>query len=106
MFSLQNIIDDKCDKKQWPFLSDPAPITTTSTTVRYLYCIVPLVTEQIRQSLKFKNKVSSEKIKITFVFCNSFPIVDNCNSVIIGFTLLSLLVAFVAGKKLKLNEKH
>uniref|UniRef100_A0A671T3J2 Syntaxin-binding protein 2-like n=1 Tax=Sinocyclocheilus anshuiensis TaxID=1608454 RepID=A0A671T3J2_9TELE len=30
---MENIIDDKCDRKQWPFLSDPAPITTTTTTV-------------------------------------------------------------------------
>ncbi|KAK1785551.1 hypothetical protein P4O66_018907 [Electrophorus voltai] len=30
---VQNIIEDKLDKKQWPFLSDPAPITTTQTTV-------------------------------------------------------------------------
>uniref|UniRef100_A0A672R8B5 Syntaxin-binding protein 2-like n=1 Tax=Sinocyclocheilus grahami TaxID=75366 RepID=A0A672R8B5_SINGR len=30
---MENIIDDKCDRKQWPFLSDPAPITTTDTTV-------------------------------------------------------------------------
>uniref|UniRef100_A0A672MXF6 Syntaxin-binding protein 2-like n=1 Tax=Sinocyclocheilus grahami TaxID=75366 RepID=A0A672MXF6_SINGR len=30
---MENIIDDKCDRKQWPFLSEPAPITTTTTTV-------------------------------------------------------------------------
>ncbi|XP_066530878.1 syntaxin-binding protein 2 isoform X2 [Hoplias malabaricus] len=30
---MENIIDDKLDKKQWPFLSDPAPITTTQTVV-------------------------------------------------------------------------
>ncbi|KAI4875013.1 hypothetical protein NFI96_013602, partial [Prochilodus magdalenae] len=30
---MENIIDDKLDKKQWPFLSDPAPITTTQTAV-------------------------------------------------------------------------
>ncbi|TRY56895.1 hypothetical protein DNTS_031021 [Danionella cerebrum] len=30
---MENIIDDKCDRKQWPFLSDPAPISTTQTTV-------------------------------------------------------------------------
>ncbi|RXN04418.1 syntaxin-binding 2-like protein [Labeo rohita] len=30
---MENIIDDKCDRKQWPFLSDPAPITTTNTQV-------------------------------------------------------------------------
>uniref|UniRef100_A0A8C1SRC2 Syntaxin binding protein 2 n=1 Tax=Cyprinus carpio TaxID=7962 RepID=A0A8C1SRC2_CYPCA len=29
---MENIIDDKCDRKQWPFLSDPAPVTTTATT--------------------------------------------------------------------------
>lgn len=31
----QNIIEDKLDRKQWPFLSDPAPIATTQTVVRY-----------------------------------------------------------------------
>ncbi|XP_057202097.1 syntaxin-binding protein 2 isoform X2 [Triplophysa rosa] len=30
---MENVIDDKCDRKQWPFLSDPAPITTTQTAV-------------------------------------------------------------------------
>ncbi|KAF3846216.1 hypothetical protein F7725_003294 [Dissostichus mawsoni] len=28
-----NAIDDKLDRKQWPFLSDPAPINTTQTAV-------------------------------------------------------------------------
>ncbi|KAL6460526.1 hypothetical protein MHYP_G00304920 [Metynnis hypsauchen] len=30
---MENLIEDKLDKKQWPFLSDPAPITTTQTAV-------------------------------------------------------------------------
>lgn len=30
---MENVIDDKCDRKQFPFLSDPAPITTTQTAV-------------------------------------------------------------------------
>ncbi|XP_076866106.1 syntaxin-binding protein 2 isoform X1 [Brachyhypopomus gauderio] len=30
---MENIIEDKLDKKQWPFLSDPAPIATTQTAV-------------------------------------------------------------------------
>ncbi|XP_051569766.1 syntaxin-binding protein 2-like [Myxocyprinus asiaticus] len=30
---MENIIEDKCDRKQWPFLSDPAPITTTQPAV-------------------------------------------------------------------------
>uniref|UniRef100_A0A9J8A8X8 Syntaxin binding protein 2 n=1 Tax=Cyprinus carpio carpio TaxID=630221 RepID=A0A9J8A8X8_CYPCA len=29
---MENIIDDKCDRKQWPFLSEPAPISTTTST--------------------------------------------------------------------------
>lgn len=31
---LQNAIEDKLDRKQWPFVADPAPINTTQTTVR------------------------------------------------------------------------
>ncbi|XP_017310060.1 syntaxin-binding protein 2 isoform X2 [Ictalurus punctatus] len=30
---MENIIEDKLDRKQWPFLSDPAPIATTQTVV-------------------------------------------------------------------------
>ncbi|KAK5856141.1 hypothetical protein PBY51_007759 [Eleginops maclovinus] len=30
---MENVIDDKLDRKQWPFLSDPAPINTTQTAV-------------------------------------------------------------------------
>lgn len=30
---MENAIDDKLDRKQWPFLSDPAPINTTQTAV-------------------------------------------------------------------------
>ncbi|XP_036423388.1 syntaxin-binding protein 2 isoform X2 [Colossoma macropomum] len=30
---MESLIEDKLDKKQWPFLSDPAPITTTQTAV-------------------------------------------------------------------------
>ncbi|XP_046691236.1 syntaxin-binding protein 2 isoform X2 [Silurus meridionalis] len=30
---MENIIEDKLDRKQWPFLSDPAPISTTQTVV-------------------------------------------------------------------------
>lgn len=33
---LQSAIEDKLDKKQWPFISDPAPISTTQTTVRWV----------------------------------------------------------------------
>lgn len=33
-YELQNAIDDKLDKKQWPFVSEPAPINTTQTTIR------------------------------------------------------------------------
>ncbi|XP_075894605.1 syntaxin-binding protein 2 isoform X2 [Nelusetta ayraudi] len=33
---MENAIDDKLDKKQWPFISDPAPINTTQTTVRWV----------------------------------------------------------------------
>uniref|UniRef100_A0A673AWF6 Syntaxin binding protein 2 n=1 Tax=Sphaeramia orbicularis TaxID=375764 RepID=A0A673AWF6_9TELE len=29
----QNAIDDKLDRKQWPFIADPAPISTTQTAV-------------------------------------------------------------------------
>lgn len=30
---MESIIEDKLERKQWPFLSDPAPITTTQTAV-------------------------------------------------------------------------
>uniref|UniRef100_A0A8B9H6M5 Syntaxin binding protein 2 n=1 Tax=Astyanax mexicanus TaxID=7994 RepID=A0A8B9H6M5_ASTMX len=30
---MESIIEDKLDRKQWPFLSDPAPISTTQTAV-------------------------------------------------------------------------
>uniref|UniRef100_A0A667ZB03 Syntaxin binding protein 2 n=1 Tax=Myripristis murdjan TaxID=586833 RepID=A0A667ZB03_9TELE len=30
---MENAIDDKLDRKQWPFISDPVPITTTQTAV-------------------------------------------------------------------------
>uniref|UniRef100_A0A7N6B3F7 Syntaxin binding protein 2 n=1 Tax=Anabas testudineus TaxID=64144 RepID=A0A7N6B3F7_ANATE len=30
---MENAIDDKLDKKQWPFVSEPAPINTTQTTI-------------------------------------------------------------------------
>ncbi|XP_049417787.1 syntaxin-binding protein 2 isoform X2 [Epinephelus fuscoguttatus] len=30
---MENAIDDKLDRKQWPFISDPAPINTTQTAV-------------------------------------------------------------------------
>ncbi|KAK3532152.1 hypothetical protein QTP86_009020, partial [Hemibagrus guttatus] len=30
---MENIIEDKLDRKQWPFLSDPAPISTQQTVV-------------------------------------------------------------------------
>uniref|UniRef100_A0A674NUM1 Syntaxin binding protein 2 n=1 Tax=Takifugu rubripes TaxID=31033 RepID=A0A674NUM1_TAKRU len=30
---MENAIEDKLDKKQWPFISDPAPINTSQTTV-------------------------------------------------------------------------
>uniref|UniRef100_A0A3P8SE13 Syntaxin binding protein 2 n=1 Tax=Amphiprion percula TaxID=161767 RepID=A0A3P8SE13_AMPPE len=30
---MENVIDDKLDKRQWPFISDPAPINTTQTAV-------------------------------------------------------------------------
>uniref|UniRef100_A0A665W9X8 Syntaxin binding protein 2 n=1 Tax=Echeneis naucrates TaxID=173247 RepID=A0A665W9X8_ECHNA len=30
---MENAIDDKLDRKQWPFISDPAPISTTQTAV-------------------------------------------------------------------------
>ncbi|XP_008297876.1 syntaxin-binding protein 2 [Stegastes partitus] len=30
---MENAIDDKLDKHQWPFISDPAPISTTQTSV-------------------------------------------------------------------------
>ncbi|XP_042360735.1 syntaxin-binding protein 2 isoform X2 [Plectropomus leopardus] len=30
---MENAIEDKLDRKQWPFISDPAPINTTSTSV-------------------------------------------------------------------------
>ncbi|XP_022066072.1 syntaxin-binding protein 2 isoform X1 [Acanthochromis polyacanthus] len=30
---MENVIDDKLDKQQWPFIADPAPINTTQTAV-------------------------------------------------------------------------
>lgn len=36
VFVSQSAIEDKLDKKQWPFISDPAPINTTQTTVRWV----------------------------------------------------------------------
>uniref|UniRef100_A0A673B2H4 Syntaxin binding protein 2 n=1 Tax=Sphaeramia orbicularis TaxID=375764 RepID=A0A673B2H4_9TELE len=30
---MENAIDDKLDRKQWPFIADPAPISTTQTAV-------------------------------------------------------------------------
>ncbi|XP_047426988.1 syntaxin-binding protein 2 [Mugil cephalus] len=30
---MENAIDDKLDRKQWPFITDPVPINTTQTTV-------------------------------------------------------------------------
>ncbi|PWA17607.1 hypothetical protein CCH79_00008157, partial [Gambusia affinis] len=30
---MENVIEDKLDKKQWPFISNPAPINTTQTAV-------------------------------------------------------------------------
>ncbi|KAF7654747.1 hypothetical protein LDENG_00065520 [Lucifuga dentata] len=30
---MENVIEDKLDRKQWPFISDPAPINTTQTAV-------------------------------------------------------------------------
>ncbi|KAJ0001279.1 hypothetical protein NQD34_006299 [Periophthalmus magnuspinnatus] len=30
---MENAVDDKLDKKQWPFVADPAPINTTTTAV-------------------------------------------------------------------------
>lgn len=30
----QNAIEDKLDKKLWPFIAEPAPINTTQTAVR------------------------------------------------------------------------
>ncbi|XP_012689205.1 syntaxin-binding protein 2 isoform X2 [Clupea harengus] len=30
---MENVIEDKLDRKQWPFLSDPAPISTQQTAV-------------------------------------------------------------------------
>ncbi|CAL8273650.1 unnamed protein product [Lota lota] len=30
---MENALDDKLDRKQWPFVSDPAPINTTQTAV-------------------------------------------------------------------------
>lgn len=32
----QSAIEDKLDRKQWPFISDPAPINTTQTAVRWV----------------------------------------------------------------------
>lgn len=31
----QSAIEDKLDRKEWPFISDPAPINTTQTAVRW-----------------------------------------------------------------------
>lgn len=30
----QNVIEDKLEKKHWPFVADPAPINTSQTAVR------------------------------------------------------------------------
>lgn len=32
----QSAIEDKLDRKQWPYISDPAPINTTQTAVRWV----------------------------------------------------------------------